>query len=139
MYLAVDQFGQNGFLGLRFEIVHQPDPLHRIAGFHALRHAVLFHQLGNQLLQSPVRRLVDLPQMGVQGLRQDHAVPQYLPVLLQILLPHPSVLAQGLRLGLGKGQVRDQVIPGLRVVQIVLHGTVSFLPVPAGLLRVHSS
>ena len=73
------------------------------------------------------------------SLRYDHAVPQYLPVLLQILLPHPSVLAQGLHLGLGKGQVRDQVIPGLRVVQIFLHGTVSFLPVPAGLLRVHSS
>ena len=57
--------------------------------------------------------------MGVQLLRQDQAIPQHRAMLLQILLPHPPVLAQGLVFLLGQAQVGNPVIPAADVGQVV--------------------
>ncbi len=65
------------------------------------------------------------PQRGVQLLGQQQAVPQHRTMLLQVILPHPAVLAQrGLRL-LCQAQVGDQIIPAAGVGQFA-HGFRSF-------------
>ena len=123
---VVHQLVQDRFLCLRFQVVHQAHPLHLIPGFQLLRHSVLLHQLRHQLLQSPVRCLVDLPQVREQLLRQAQTAVQSRSVLLKVATAQSPVFAQrSCFLRLGQRQVGNQVIPVLRVGQFC-HGSGSF-------------
>ena len=104
-------------------IVH---PLHRVAGFQALRRAGLLCQRREHLLQPVPRRLLDLQQVRLQSRRQQQAAVKPRPVLLKVLLPHPAVLAQAPLRRFAQLQVGDQVIPVLRVSQAVRHVFQSF-------------
>ena len=57
----------NRDLGLCLAGVHQPHPLHLIAGFQLLRGPRRFRQLRHHLLQTAVRRVLDLQQVAEQG------------------------------------------------------------------------
>lgn len=118
---AVDKLRHQNLLGLGLAGVHQAHPAHRIAGFQLLRRARRLRQLGHHLLQTAVRRLVDLDEVRVQLLGQQQLVIDQGPVFLQIRFPHPAVLAQGLLRLLGQLQVGNLIISVHRVSQAVLH------------------
>ena len=124
---VVHQLAEDDLLGLRFQAVHQPHPFHLVAGFQLLRHARRLHQLRHHLLQSPIRRLVDLPQVGEQLLRQHQTAVQPRSVLLKVAPAQSPVLAQGSRVlrRLAQRQVGNQVVPVLGVGQLC-HGYGSF-------------
>ena len=67
---AVDKLRHQDFLGLGFAGVHQPHPLHGIAGFQFLGGSRFLRQLGYHLLQSALGGLVDLQKVRVQLLAQ---------------------------------------------------------------------
>ena len=70
--------------------------------------------------------LLQFVQGRVQAPVQEHRVVQHRVLLLQEVQAHPAVLAQrGLRLA--EGQVRELVIPDLRVIQTAAHILPSFL------------
>ena len=115
------------FLRLCLAGVHQSHPLHLIAGFQLLRGPRRLRQLRHHLLQTAVRRVLDLQQVAEQGPVQRHAVEQARSMLLQIRPAHPPVLAQVPVRLLRQGQIGNQVISHLGVGQIVLHVRRSFL------------
>ena len=81
---AVDKLRHQDFLCLGFAGVHQPHPLHGIAGFQFLGGSRFLRQLGHHLLQSALGGLVDLQKVRVQLLAQQHLVVEDGTVLLQM-------------------------------------------------------
>ena len=118
---AVDKLRHQNLLGLCLAGVHQAHPAHRIAGFQLLRRARRLRQLEHHLLQTAVRRLLDLQQVRVQLLAHQKLIVKNRTVFLQVCFPHPAVLAQGLLRLLAQAQVGNQVISVPRVSQVVLH------------------
>ena len=51
-------------------------PLQWVGCFQRFRHSCRRHQLRHHLLQPPVRRFVDLPQVRKKRFRQDHLIPE---------------------------------------------------------------
>ena len=85
-----------------------------------VRGRVLRQQIGHHLLLHRCCGLLQFGQGRVQAPVQEHRVVQNRVLLFQKVQTHPAVLAQrGLRLM--QGQVREKIIPGLRVVQIAAH------------------
>ena len=82
----------------------------------------------HQPREAVLRCLLDLQQVGVQLPAQQQAVEQYRSVLLQVVLPHPPVLADALRL-FRQDQFGNQIVPVLLVGDLV-HVLCSF-PFPA--------
>ena len=115
----MNKLRHQNLLGLGLAGVHQAHPAHRIAGFQLLRRARRLRQLGHHLLQTAVRRLVDLDEVRVQLLGQQQLVVDQGPVFLQVRFPHPAVLAQGLLRLFAQAQVGNQVIAVPRVSQVV--------------------
>ena len=72
-----------------------------------------------------MRRLVDLLEMLHQPAAEDQPGVQARTVLLQVLLPHDPVLAQGLALRFGQAHVRQQIVSVPLVIQFA-HGSYSF-------------
>ena len=82
--------------------------------------ATLNHEFAHGLLHLALCRLLHLHQVRVQAPVQEHRVVQHWAMVFQVRPAQPAVLAQrGLRLM--HGQVREKIIPGLRVVQIAAH------------------
>ena len=124
--LAVDQLRLDDFFRLGFAGVHQPHPLHRVAGLQLLRRPRRFRQLRHHQLQPAVGCVLDLQQVLEQGPVQRQSVEHPWTVLLQIRPAHPPVLAQVPVRLLSQGQVGKQNVPLLPVSQNVLHGRRSF-------------
>ena len=116
--LTVDQFRPNHFLDLLPQTVHVLHPCHLILLL--VRGRVLRQQFGHHLLLHRCCVLLHLHQVRVQAPVQEHRVVQHRAMVHQVRPAQPAVLAQrGLRLM--QGQVREKIIPGLRVVQIAAH------------------
>ena len=88
--------------------------------FLLVRSRVPLQQFFHQLLHPVLCRLFHLPQVRVQGPVQQHRAVRHRALLHQIVPAHPAVPVQLLP-GLIQGQVRQKIIPGLRVVQIAAH------------------
>ena len=81
---------------------------------------VLLQKLLHGLLHPALCRLLPLHQVRVQAPIQEHRVVQHRALFLQVHPAQPAVLAQR-GLWLMQGQVREKIIPGLRVTQIAAH------------------
>ena len=124
---AVDKLRHQDLLCLGFAGVHQAHPLHGIAGFQFLGGSRFLRQLEHHLFQSALGGLVDLDEVRVQLLAQQHLVVEDGTVFFQVGFPHPAVLAQGFLWLLAQLQVGNLIVSVLDVGHGIVHLACSFL------------
>ena len=113
--VLIDRLLQDDLFRSVPDAVHSSDPCHLVGSLERLCHTLLLCHLLHDQFHALLAGLVDLGQMLIQFASYKQIGVQHRPMLFQIALAHPTMLADGPLLSFVNCQIGEKVISDLAV------------------------